>query len=125
METATLHDDLLAGQLARNQFGTMSDHCGPGKPRDVTVGNPHRAANLVGKEPEPGPEHDGDLGAPIAQPLANRLGRRLYWPGCTSLHLLRPLRHLRPLHSRIPAIVAERKLARVPASIARMPSWAR
>src|SRR3954469_20998517 len=108
MEAAALGQDLFAGELARDQCAAVPDDGGVGKPGNATVGNGPRVGEPLGQEAEPRSEHDGDLGTAAAQPLPNGGNR------CIQL-----------AQSSIPAIVAERKFASIPAIIARSPSLAR
>ncbi len=71
--------------------------------------------DLLGEPTEAAAQHDGDLGRPAAE-------RRLHGVGGPRD---RGHRRARAAHSRIPAMAADRKLASVPASMARKPSRAR
>src|SRR5439155_9538845 len=82
------------------------------------VSNRNGIGGCVGEKPDPQAKHDRDPGFALAQALFHCIGRCCYTPRPPS-----PLPF--PHFSRIPASVAERKFASVPAIIARNPSRAR
>ena len=84
---------------------------------DIRVRDADRVADLLRHVAQPGAEHDRDLGLDRADPARDRVGRRTDETA--------PCSRLPAFHSRIPASVADRKFASVPASIARKPSRAR
>src|SRR6186713_303160 len=91
----------------------MADNGGARPVGQRVVGNDHRIGQRVGKVPQARTEHDGHA-RQLAAAGANG-GRRFL--DAIELRLC--------AHSSIPAMVAVRKLAKVPASIARSPRRAR
>ena len=96
----------------------------PGAPRRWSAGNPGISAygirrragsSLAGERPEPAAQDDGDSGT---APRRSRMDR-----AAASTRGSAPAAG--SAHRSMPAIVAERKLASVPASMARKPSRAR
>src|SRR5258706_9790409 len=83
----------------------MARYTGLGETGDVPILDPQRVGDLVGQKPEARAEDYRDAGFPGAELLADGVQRRV--------------------HNSMPARVAERKLASVPAIMARRPSRAR
>src|ERR1051326_8258448 len=119
MKASRLHDDGHALEPAGDLQAFVPGHTGLRKSRDRVVRNANRIDDFVGKESETRAKHDGDTRPEFAQAPRHRLYR------CSD----RSLRSLPSAacfrQSRIPASVAERKLASVPAIMARKPSRAR
>src|ERR1051325_1297594 len=122
MKASRLHDHGHALEPAGDQQAFVPGHAGLGKSRDRVVLNANRIDDFVGKESETRAEHDGDARPEFSQAPRHRLYR------CCD-RSLRSRSSLRSAacfrQSRIPASVAERKLASVPAIMARKPSRAR
>ena len=93
----------------------VPDDGGLREPGDLGVGDPLGVLEPAGQAPEPAAQDDGDLGNG-AHPLADGPRGRLDSRGRLGAG---------DGHRRMPAIVAERKLASVPAIMARKPSRAR
>src|SRR5881394_4133785 len=106
MEAARLHDDRHPLERAGDELAPVTRHARLGEPGDVPIQNPQRVVDLVGEEAEARAEHDRHLRLPASEFLADGLGGL-------------------PGHNRMPARVAERKLASVPAIMARKPRRAR
>src|SRR5439155_12246176 len=88
-----------------------------GKARDLLVGDAHRVLDRVGHAGQARSEHDRDARHELAQTVCDDIRGRA--DGTTPRSPL-PVRH-----NRIPANVADRKFASVPAIMARNPSRAR
>src|SRR3954463_701222 len=111
MKASRLHDDGNPFQLACDQLPPVARHAGFREARDRAVGDPNWVGHLVGEKTKPRTEDDRDSGLELPQPLFDRRGRGLR----------RALLH----YNKMPASVADRKLASVPAIIARKPRRAR
>ena len=105
MKAAGLHDDRHAFELPGDQLAFVA--CDPRlrEAGDGAVWNTDRIGDFVGEKTQPRAEDDRDSGFQLAEAFGDRLG---------GLH-----------HKRMPASVAERKFASVPAIIARNPRRAR
>src|SRR2546422_7531891 len=88
-----------------------------GKARDLLVGDAHRVSDRVGHVGEARPQHDGDARLELAQTVCDDIRGRADGTA--------PRSPLPVSHNRIPANVADRKFATVPAIMARNPSRAR
>ena len=124
MKASRLHDDRDAFELSRNQLAFMSCHTRLGKTGDRAIRDPDRIDYLIGEKPQSGTQDDCDARLQGAEPLPDDFRcftntARLASPARPACLL--SLHH----HSRIPASVADRKLASVPAIIARKPRRAR
>src|SRR6185503_10897464 len=102
-----LHDHGHVLECAGDELAFVTRYPGLGEAGDVLVEDAEGVGDLIGEKPEPRAEHDRDPGLPGSELLADGVQRRA------------------DTHNRMPASVAERKLARVPAIIARRPSRAR
>src|SRR5258705_273066 len=107
MEAPRLHDDRTAFECSGDEFPLVARHARLREARDVSIEDSQGVGDLVGEKPEPRAEDDRDPGLPRSQLLADGVQRRAN------------------THNRMPASVAERKLASVPAIMARNPSRAR
>lgn len=120
VKASTLGQHLFSAKAPTDQLAAMAYHCGLGKARDLSIRNPDRILELLGETSETRAKHNGRLGLATSELPPYRIRRCSY-----RIRPIRLLRPLRPLHNKIPAIVADKKFARVPASIARIPSRAR
>src|SRR5258705_10021429 len=107
MEAARLDDDRNAFERSGHELPLVARYAGLGEAGDVLIEYAQGIADLVGEKPEPGAEDDRDPGLPGSQLLADGVQRRA------------------DTHNSMPARVAERKLASVPAIIARKPRRAK
>src|SRR6267378_3909693 len=105
MKAAALHHDRHALQRAADELAFVARSAGLGEARDLLVGDAHR----VGHGGEARAEHDRRARFELAQALRDGVRRGTD----------------RVAHSSIPASVADRKFASVPAIMARNPSRAR
>src|SRR5207248_1700208 len=117
MKATALDEHRDALEHAAHELALM-----PGRPRlretrDVLVGNADRIAHRVGYAGKAGPEHDRDLRLEPTDPLRDDISRHTERSA--------PRSPLPGFHSSIPARVADRKFASVPAIIARNPRSAR
>src|SRR5690349_20876676 len=112
VESPALHDHRHAAEVAGNQLPGVPQDGRHVESRDPGIGYPDRARDAFGETTQSRSEHDGDAGTVIAEPLAHCIGGEGDRLGPRA-------------HSRIPAMAADRKLASVPASMARNPSRAR
>src|SRR5207245_67530 len=109
MKATALHHDRHAFERPADQLAFVARGAGLGEARDLLVGDAHGVAHCVGHAGEARAEHDRGARLELPEALRDDLGRR---PD-------------RVAHNRMPASVADRKFARVPAIIARNPSRAR
>src|SRR6185503_1454717 len=107
MEATGLQDDRNAFAGPRHELAFVARYARLGEAGDVLIEDAQRIGNLVGEETEARAEDDRDSGLPGSELLADGVQRRA------------------DTHNRMPARVAERKLASVPAIMARRPSRAR
>src|SRR5229473_6498534 len=112
MKTSRLHERRDAFQASRHQLTLVTGHTRLRKTWNGRVGNVNRIGDLAGEKAESGSEHDRHSGFELAKSLRHRSGGR---GDCAR----------RFGHSRMPASVADKKLASVPAIMARNPSRAR
>ena len=117
MKAPRLHEHGDLFERPANQQAFVPGHAGFGKTGDGVVGNANGIDDFVGEKPESRAEDDRDAGFKLAQALLHCICRCCYAP--------RPSAFALPHYSRIPASVAERKFASVPAIIARNPRRAR
>ena len=144
VEAAALGQDVAAAEPAEHEFALVALDSGDGEAGNVAVREARRGLELVGEVAEPAAEHDQGGGLASAEKGADGVGRgHIDCPAWLRLERGRPMipglmrgatarepaeppqRRARRRHSSIPAIVAERKFASVPASMARKPSRAR
>src|SRR5262245_46556592 len=112
MNAANLHQNRPVSDLAGDQLASVSRHGRGRKPRDVPISDSDWRRDSLGESSKARAQHDRNLGSETLE--------------ARSEHLYRPRNQsVRFAHSRMPAIAAERKLASVPASMARKPSRAR
>src|SRR5207248_6340725 len=116
MKAATLNEHLHTPERPGNALPLVARRAGLLKTGDVRVGDVRGAANPFRHVPQPRAKHDRDAGRKGPQRAGDGLGRCA--ESTSPFSLL-------PAHSRIPASVADRKLASVPAIMARKPSRAR
>src|SRR5690349_16364272 len=117
MKATALHEHRDAVERPTHELALVPGRAWLGEPRDLLVRDAHRIAHGVGHAGEPRAEHDGDLRLELAESLRDDVGRLS--------ERTSPLSPLSLLHSSIPASVADRKFASVPAIIARNPRRAR
>src|SRR5690349_8738889 len=117
MKAPALHEYGRARERSRHQLPFVTDDAGLGEAGDVRIGNAHGVLHFVAEKAEARPEHDRRAGPARAQTAAHRVG------GGANLGFA--LDVLRLAHSSMPASVADRKFASVPAIMARKPSFAR
>ena len=120
MKAAALDEHRHAFEHARDQLALVPGSAGRGEAGDLRVRKADRIPHRIGEAAEPGAEDDRDPGLERAEPPPDGVGRLGRPP-------LRTSRAPHPLlgHSNVPASVAERKFASVPAIMARNPSRAR
>src|SRR2546426_970637 len=109
MKATALHDDRHALERPADELALVARGAGLGEARDLLVWDPHGVPNRIGHAGEAGAEHDRGARLELAEALRDDVRRRAD-----------PV-----AHNRIPASVADRKFASVPAIIARNPSLAR
>src|SRR5207247_1129111 len=112
MKTPRLHEHGDSLQASRDQLTLVPGDARLRKTGNGRVGNVNGIGDLVGEKAEPRSEHDRHAGFELAKSLHNRGGGR---GDCAR----------RFGHSRIPASVADKKFASIPAIMARNPSRAR
>src|SRR6267143_2254248 len=109
MKATALHHDRHALERAADELAFVARSAGLGEARDLLVGDAHRVADRISHGGEARAEHDRRARFELAQALRDGVRR-----GAD-----------RVAHSSIPASVADRKFASVPAIMARNPSRAR
>src|SRR5258708_29260810 len=112
MKTPRLHEHWDAFKTSGHQLTLVTGDPRLRKTGNGRVGNVNRVGDLAGEKAESRSEHDRHAGFELAQSLRHRGGGR---GDCAR----------RFGHSRMPASVADKKLASVPAIMARNPSRAR
>src|SRR5207249_4334461 len=117
MKATALHDNRHALERAADELALVARGAGLGEARDLLIGDAHRVADRFGHAGEARAEHDRDAWFELAE-FTRDDSRRLRERTAPRSPLPAP-------HSRIPASVADRKFASVPAIIARNPSRAR
>src|SRR6266704_5009912 len=117
MKAAALHEDRHAGERSHHQLALVSDHTGLREAGNLRVGDAHSVLHLVGQEAQARSQDDRHAGAARTEAAGHCGG------GGADLGF--PLPGPCDRHNSIPASVADKKFARVPAIIARKPSFAR
>src|SRR2546427_2024589 len=117
MKAAALHDDGDALERAAHELTPVPGRPGLGEARNLAVGDAHGALDRIRDPSQPRAEHDRDARLELPESPRHDVGRLLDRTAPCSL--------LPAPHSNIPASVADRKFASVPAIIARNPSRAR
>src|SRR5881296_2584075 len=118
MKAAALREDGDARERAAHELALVPRRSGLGESGDLRVGNADRIAHGVRHGAEPRAQHDRHAGLELPEPL--RHGARGFFSRTLPPSLF-PL----PRHNSIPASVADRKFASVPAIMARNPRRAR
>src|SRR6478672_7344190 len=67
METAALHQDLLAGPIPDDELTPVSRDCRVGKAGNCAIGDPQRVLDLLGEKAEPRSQHQPDPGPSAAE----------------------------------------------------------
>src|SRR5882672_12795006 len=116
MKAAALLEHGNAFERSRHQLAFVPHDTRLGKPRDVGVRDAHGVLHFLAEESQARSQHDRHAGPALSEPASHRVG------GGADLCFTRGGRLG---HNSMPASVAERKLASVPAIIARKPSLAR
>src|SRR6266853_85198 len=116
MKAAALHQNGSAFERSRHQLTLVADHAGLREAGNFGVGDAHRVLHFLGEEAQAGSQDDRHAGTALTQTPGHgvRGGTDLRFPGCGRFR-----------HNNIPANVADKKFASVPAIIARNPSFAR
>src|SRR3989454_12392602 len=109
MKATALPDDRHAFERPADQLALVARGAGLGEAWDLLVWDPHGVAHRIGHASQARAEHDRDAGLELAEAPRDGVRRRTD----------------RVAHNRMPANVADRKFASVPAIIARNPSGAR
>src|SRR5207247_1020125 len=113
MKATALHHDRHAVERAGHELPFVPGDSGLGESGDILVRHAGRPPDLVREESEPRAQHDGHARLERTQAARNGVGGALDRP---TPHAQRPFSCR---HNRIPASVADRKFARVPAIMAR------
>src|SRR5205823_4728066 len=121
MKAARLNEHGHSLQLPCYQLTLVAGDAGLREPGNRRIGNANWIAHLVGDEAESRSEHDRHARFALSKTIPDRLRRR---PNLTLPPSPVPLPRL-SRHKSMPARVADKKLARVPAIMARNPSRAR
>src|SRR5207248_288141 len=118
MKAPALHHERHPFERAGDELALVPRRPGLRETGDLAVRHAHRVGHGVRDRTEARSEHDRNTGPELAEPPGHRAR-------CLLDHTLPP--SLVPLlrHNRIPASVADRKFASVPAIMARNPSRAR
>src|SRR5437879_13864371 len=117
MKAAALHEHRNTLERSCHQLAFVADDTWLGEPRDVGVRNAHGVLHFFAEKSQARSQDDRHARAARAQTLRHRVG------GGANLRF--PHAVLRSAHNSMPASVADRKFASVPAIMARKPSLAR
>src|SRR6266700_3277932 len=117
MKAAALHDHGDALERAAHELTLVPGRPGLGEPGDLAVWDAHGTLDRIRDPSQPRAEHDRDARLELPESPRHDVGRL---PDRTA-----PCSLLPAPHSNIPASVADRKFASVPAIMARNPSRAR
>src|SRR5881396_3527648 len=117
MKAAALHDDGDALERAAHELTPVPGRPGLREARNLAVWDAHGALDRIRDPSQPRAEHDRDARLELPESPRHDVGRLL--------DRTAPRSPLPAAHSSIPASVADRKFASVPAIMARNPSRAR
>src|SRR5437867_5788246 len=117
MKAAALHDHGDALERAAHELTLVPGRPGLGEPGDLAVWDAHGTLDRIRDPSQPRAEHDRDARLELPESPRHDVGRLL--------DRTAPRSPLPAAHSNIPASVADRKFASVPAIMARNPSRAR
>src|SRR5437763_2143790 len=118
MKAAALNEHGHSFEPPCYQLPLVAGDAGLREPGNGRIGNTNWIADLVGDEAESRSEHDRHSRFELSKTIPDRLRRR-------ANITLPPFPVPLPRHKSMPARVADKKLARVPAIMARNPSRAR